>query len=237
MLCVVYVFVGCKSHKGVTGSQQLANNGVPQVVLGDGKPVQTVNLPIFIPAIELQNQLYQSFFAKNDGRYYPCSTSDDCSDGYKDLYVENPVIHIKDSLVAIKMHLGGVAHMLLDFNVSGDMMLTATALVKNDTLYFRNVTMQPSSQNLVTSIATGLFGKKITRKIQEKAWYSFRPKLDSTTADLQKKFPLKWGNICLLLNIKKIFLNKVITQTKPVEGIVANFTADLTIETGDFCGQ
>jgi hypothetical protein len=110
-------------------------------------------------------------------------------------------------------------------------------MVRNDTLYFTHVTMQPSSQNIVLAITTSLFGQKIVNKLQEKAWYNFRPKLDETAADLRKKFPLKWGNICLLLNLNRIYLNNVSTQLTPVEGIIANFAAEFTIEGGNFCGQ
>jgi hypothetical protein len=237
LLFVLFAFAGCKSHKQLTAGQQAAANKVPGVIIDTDKPIQTVALPIFIPITELQSQLYTLFFAPNDGKYYPCKDNPDCTDSYKDLYIESPVIHVKDSMITIKMHLGGTAHMLLDFSVSGDMLLTAKPEVKNDTLYFRNVTLQPSSQNLITGLTTSLFGKQITSKIQEKAWYSFRPKLDETTRDIKQKFPMKWGNICLLLNIHKIYLNKVKTQARPVEGIVAGFAAELTLETGDFCGQ
>jgi hypothetical protein len=40
-----------------------------------------------------------------------------------------------------------------------------------------------------------------------------------------------------LLDLKRIILNDVKTQEKPVEGIIADFAAQLTIESGDFCGQ
>ncbi len=233
---VVYALSGCKSTHNLQQSGQ-NNNGVQVTLAGDTiKPKQIIKLPVFIPALELQNQLYQQYFAPNYGKYYPCQNSD-CDDAYKDLYVESPFIHIKDSMVTIKMHLAGVAHVLLSFTVSGDIMLTAQPVVKNDTLYFKNVTMVPSSQNTLLAITTSLFGQKIVDKIQEKAWYSFRPKLDATAADMRKKFPLKWGNICLLLNLNRIYLNTVSTQLKPVEGIIANFAAELTIESGDFCGQ
>ncbi|MGP8217067.1 MAG: hypothetical protein ACLQQ4_15975 [Bacteroidia bacterium] len=235
LLFIISVFTGCKSSKNTQQSGQ--NKGVQVTLAGDtGKPKQIVKLPVFIPALELQNQLYQEFFAPNYGKYYPCRDND-CDDAYKDLYVEEPFIHIQDSLISIKMHLAGVAHLLFSFNVAGDIQLTARPVVKNDTLFFKNVKMQPSSQSLLLAITTSLFGKIIEEKIQEKSWYSFRTKLDATTGDIRKKFPLKWGNICLLLNLNKIYLNDVKTQEKPIEGIIADFDAELTVESGDFCGQ
>jgi hypothetical protein len=235
IILVLYVLVGCKSTTVV--QQSNLNKGLMAVLGKDSnKPVQVVNLPVFIPASELQSQLYQQYFAPNYGKYYPCQ-GQACDDSYKDLYVENPFIHIKDSLVTIKMHLGGMAHLLVNIEVSGDITLTAKPEVHNDTLYFRHVTMKPSSQSLILAITTSLFGKVIEKNIQDKAWYSFRPKLDATKEDLRKKFPLKWGNICLLLDLKRIILNDVRTQAKPVEGIIADFAAQFTIESGDFCGQ
>jgi hypothetical protein len=235
LFLVIYWLTGCKGPKGAQQSQQ--DKAVQVTLFGDTiKPKQVVKLPVFIPILELQNQLYQQFFAPNYGKYYPCQDHD-CGDAYKDLYVESPFIHIKDSMITIKMHLAGQAHMLFSFGVSGDITLTANPVVRNDTLYFKNVQMQPSSQSILLAITTSLFGQKIIDKIQEKAWYSFRPKLDATAADMRKKFPLKWGNICLLLNLNRIYLNDVSTRTKPVEGIIANFAAEMTIEGGDFCGQ
>jgi len=231
----LYLIIGCKSTKQIQAAEQ--NKGVQVTLSGDtNKPIQVIALPVFIPAIELQNQLYQQYFAPNYGKYYPCQ-GEACDDSYKDLYVESPFIHIKDSLVTIKMHLAGVAHVLINANVSGDITLTAKPEVHNDTLYFRHVTMKPSSQSIILAITTSLFGKVIEKKIQDKAWYSFRPKLDATKEDMRKKFPLKWGNICLLLDLKRIYLNDVKTQLKPVEGIIADFAAQLTVESGDFCGQ
>ena len=235
IILALYVLVGCKSTTVV--QQSNLSKGLMAVLGKDSnKPVQVVNLPVFIPASELQSQLYQQYFAPNYGKYYPCQ-GQACDDSYKDLYVENPFIHIKDSLVTIKMHLGGMAHLLVNIDVSGDITLTAKPEVHNDTLYFRHVTMKPSSQSLILAITTSLFGKVIEKNIQDKAWYSFRPKLDETKEDLRKKFPLKWGNICLLLDLKRIILNDVKTQEKPIEGIIADFAAQLTIESGDFCGQ
>ena len=235
LLLVLYTFTGCKSHKPLAQNGQYM--GVQVTLAGDTtKPKQIVQLPVFIPALELQNELYQQYFQPNYGKYYPCQNSD-CGDSYKDLYVETPFIHIKDSMITIKMHLGGVAHLLLSFEVSGDILLTAQPTVRNDTLYFKNVTMQPTSQSILMAITTSLFGQKIVDKIQQNAFYSFRPKLDATAADLRKKFPLKWGNICLLLNLNRIYLNNVSTQLKPVEGIIGYFAAELTIQSGDFCGQ
>lgn len=235
LLVALGLFAACKSHKAL--EQTTTVNGVQVTLAGDTvKPSEIIALPVFIPAAELQNELYQNFFAPTYGKYYPCSDKD-CDDSYKDLYVEEPFIHIKDSLITIKMHLAGTAHMLVSFPVSGDILITAKPEVRNDTLFFKDVTMKPSSQNVVLSITTSLFGKKIVKKIQDKAWYSFRPKLESMRDDIKKKMPLKWGNICLLLNLQKIFLNNVKVQEKPIEGIIANFAAQMTIEQGNFCGQ
>lgn len=148
--------------------------------------------------------------------------------------MEEPYIHIYDSLITIKMHLAGTAHVLFSFNVDGDIMLSATPLVRNDTLFFQNVTLVPASESILLSITTSLFGQKIVNNIQQHAWYSFRPQLDSMTAVLKKNFPLKWGNIYLLLNLNKIYLNKVQVQQQPVEGIIANFAAELTEEKSNF---
>jgi len=238
-LCIIvlamYALYSCKSTKPVPQKQKPYSGQI--TVSGDTvKAKETLQLPVFIPISELQNQLYQQFFAPTYGKYFPCQNQD-CGDAYKDLYVSEPFIHVKDSMITIKMHLGGVAHVLLSFEVSADLLLTAQPMVKNDTLYFKNVTMQPSSQNIITAITTSFFGQKIVDVIQRNAFYSFRPRLDATAADMRKKFPLKWGNICLLLNLNRIFLNNVTTRIKPVEGIIANFAAEMTIESGEFCGQ
>lgn len=229
------MLAGCKS----THKLAQTNQPVPVQLTTSGdtlKAKEILQLPIFIPAIELQNQLYKQYFEPNYGKYYPCQ-SQDCGDAYKDLYVTDPFIHIQDSMITIKMHLAGVAHMLLSFNISGDILLIAQPAVRNDTLFFKNVTMQPTNQSLIFAITTSLFGQTIVDKIQKSAFYSFRPKLDETTADFRKKFPLKWGNICLLLNLNRISLSNIITQQKPIEGIIANFAAEMTIESGEFCGH
>lgn len=235
-LFVFYAFYSCKSVKNSekTGTAQ---KGGYTLATDTSKPTEIIILPVFIPAIELQNQLYQQFFAPNYGKYYPCREGQDCDDSYKDLYVESPFIHIKDSMITINMHLAGTAHLLFNFAVSGDITLTSKPEVRNDTLYFRNVTMQPASQSIIMAITTSLFGKQIEKKIQDKAWYPFRAKLDQTTEDIRKKLPLKWGNICLLLNLNKIYLFDVKTQVSPVEGIIADFAAQMTIESSYFCGH
>lgn len=234
LISAIYLLTGCKSTKPI---QKLQPAQVQITSSGDTlKAKEIVQLPVFIPATELQNQLYEQYFASNYGKYYPCQNQD-CGDAYKDLYVSEPFIHIKDSMITIKMHLAGTAHMVFSFEVSGDILFTALPTVKNDTLYFKNVTMVPTNQNLIFAITTSLFGQTIVDKIQKNAFYSFRPKLDATADDLRKKFPLKWGNICLLLNLNRIFLNTVSTTQKPVEGIIANFAAVMTIESGDFCGH
>lgn len=226
ILLVISALAGCKSSAPAT-QQTTAISTVA------AKPQEVVNLPVFIPVTELQSQLYQLLFAPNQGKYYPCN-GNDCGDAYKDLYIENPQVHIQQGLITIQMHLAGTAHVLFSFDVSGDVMLSATPEVRNDTLYFKNITLQPVSQSLLLSITSSLFGRKIINKIQEHAWYSFQSQLDSMTAAAKKNFPMKWGNMYLLLDLNKIYLDKVEAQQKPMEGIIADFAAEMNIETSDF---
>ena len=239
ILSVVFVLAACKSHKQVQSQPTPApsTGAYAPVVIDTGKPFQLVQLPVFIPILELQNQVFQTFFAPGYGKYYPCQ-GQDCDDSYKNLYLENPMLRVDGDNIVIRMHLAGKASLLfLSPDVSGDITLTAVPAVKHDTLYFQNVAMDHSSDNLLTKIASAIFEKRIVTKIQDNAWYAFRPKLDAMTTDAKKRFPLKWGNICLMLNLAVVNLNAVHTSLPPSEGILADFTAKLTIESADFCGQ
>jgi hypothetical protein len=46
--------------------------------------------------------------------------------------------------------------------------------------------------------------------------------------------PLKWETSVLLLSLKKIYLNNVCTLAGPTEGILADFSAELTTEKANF---
>jgi hypothetical protein len=240
LLLICYLFAACKSSSHTQKQETVTSSKTTQapIVKDTGKPRQIVELPVFIPILELQNQLYQSFFAPNYGKFFPCDGHPDCDDSYKNLYLEQPVLKVDGSHIVIKMHLAGKADLvILSTDVSSDITLTALPSVKNDTLYFKDLTMDHSSNNILLKIASKLFEKRIISAIQKNAWYAFRPKLDAMTADTRKKFPLKWGNICLLLDLGKINMKQVSTSPAPNEGIMADFSAELTIEDATFCGQ
>ena len=239
LVLVCIAFAACKSTSPAQKQPAVASNTkIAPIVKDTGKPRQIIELPVFIPILELQNQLYQNFFAPSYGKFYPCEGHDDCADAYKNLYLENPILKVSGSHIVIKMHLAGKADLLiLSTDVSSDITLTALPTVKNDTLYFKDVKMDHASDNLMLKIASAFFEKRIVSTIQKNAWYAFRPKLDAMTADTKKHFPLKWGNICLLLDLGRINMKQVATSPAPSEGVIANFSAELTIEDASFCGQ
>jgi hypothetical protein len=235
-LIILLLLTSCKSHKAT----QKTSSATPSTTnttskSASNKEIQLIHLPVFIPTDQLQKQLYDNFFAPNYGKYYPCEGKSDCSDLYKDLYIENPVLKVKGEYMTIQLHLAGKAKVLVFHpDISGDITLTAKPMVRNDTLFFDKVTMEKSSQSFLLKVASTFFEKSITKKIQDNAWYSFRPTLDKYTAQYQKQMPLKWESSVLLLSLKKIYLNKVSMIQPPGDGIIADFSAELTTEDSSY---
>jgi hypothetical protein len=235
-LCFVtyafFLFAACKTTNKVT---QSATSTTKISISSDSKAVQTIHLPVFVPVQQLQKQLYDNFFAANYGKYYPCEGRTDCSDLYKDLYIEDPILKIKGNSILLKLHLAGQVNALVFHpDVSGDIMFTGNPVIKSDTLFFQDIKMERSSQSFLLSVASKLFEKQIIKKIQANAWYSFRPTLDKYTTDFQKQMPIKWESSVLLLSLKKIYLNAVALQEVPNEGITADFTAELATEPNNY---
>jgi hypothetical protein len=205
------------------------------VVNPSGKPVQKIDLPVFIPILELQKQIIQILFDPGHGKYYVCNGQTNCDKRFKDLYLENPILSVDGDLISIRMHLAGNTHILfLSPGVSEDITITAVPEVQNDTLYFRHVKLEQSSGDLLLNLTSALFEKDIEEKIQENAWYSFRPSLDAITNQAKKQFPVKYGGAVLLLNLNKISLKKVSIESSPDQGIMAEFSADLEEEDSSF---
>jgi len=112
ILTVSSVFYGCKSHKNTT-TVPMKDEPKPTVISNpSGKPIQKIDLPVFIPVLELQNQINQILFAPGYGKYYICNGQTDCDKKFKDLYLENPIISIVGNLISIRMHLAGNTHIL-----------------------------------------------------------------------------------------------------------------------------
>jgi hypothetical protein len=133
------------------------------------------------------------------------------------------------------MHLAGNAHFLfLSPGISEDITLTASPEVTNDTLYFKHVKVEQSSGDILLNLTSALFEKNIEEKIQQNAWYSFRPSLDAITNQAKKQFPMKYGGAVLLLNLTQISLKKVSIESAPDQGIIAEFSADLEEEDSSF---
>jgi hypothetical protein len=225
---------GCKSHKNISkvaikGDDRSIGTNIPS------KPIQKIDLPVFIPVLELQNQINQILFVPGYGKYYVCSGQPDCDKKYKDLYLENPIITVVGNLISIKMHLAGNAHILfLNPGISTDVTVTAVPEVQNDTLYFRHVKLEQSSGDMLLNLTSAIFEKDIEQKIQQNAWYSFRPSLDAIANQAKKQLPVKYGGAVLLLNLTKIYLKKVSIQSSPDQGIMADFSADLEVEDSSF---
>ena len=234
LFIVSTLFYGCKSHEKTT---KVTVKDEPKVIVANptGKPIQKIDLPVFIPILELQNQINKILFAPGYGKYYVCTGQPDCDKRFKDLYLENPLLSVNGDLISIRMHLSGTAHFLfLSPGISEDITLTAVPEVNNDTLYFRHVKLEQSSGDLLLNLTSAFFEKEIEQKIQQNAWYSFRPSLDAITAQTKKQFPLKYGGAVLLLNLNKIYLKKVSIESSPDQGIMADFSADLEEEDSSF---
>jgi Domain of unknown function (DUF4403) len=233
VLCTI-ILAGCKNTHTVQKTAQ-ADKVTAGVVSTSSKPVQEVHLPVFIPTAQLQKQLYDNFFAPTYGKYYPCQDRTDCSDLYKDVYIENPVLKVTGDVMTIQLHLAGQTKLLIFHpDVSGDILLSAKPIIRNDTLFFDKMTMQRSSQTLLLRVASKIFEKQIIKKMQENAWYAFRPTLDKYTTDFQKQMPFKWDTSVLLLSLKKISLNGVSIQQPPNEGIIADFSAEFCTEDSSY---
>jgi hypothetical protein len=236
-LVVISCFMaGCKSSQN-TSKVPIKEGTAPTTVIStaQGKPVQKIDLPVFIPIMELQNQINQILFAPGYGKYYVCTGQPDCDKRFKDLYLEKPMLSVNGDLISIRMHLSGNAHFLfLSPGISEDITLTASPEVKNDTLYFTHVKLEQSSGDLLLNLTSALFEKEIEQKIQQNAWYSFRPSLDAITKQAKKQFPVKYGGAVLLLNLTNIYLKKVSIESSPDQGIMANFSADLEEEDSSF---
>jgi hypothetical protein len=225
---------GCKSHKNST--KVSVKDGATLITSANpSKPIEKIDLPVFIPVLELQNQINQTLFAPTYGKYYICTGQPDCDKKFKDLYLENPIVSIAGNLVSIKMHLAGNTHILfLSPGISTDITVTAVPEVQNDTLYFRHVKLEQSSGDLLLNLTSALFEKAIEEKIQQNAWFSFRPSLDAIANQAKKQFPVKYGGAVLLLNLTKIYLKKVSIESSPDQGIMALFSADLEVEDSSF---
>ena len=52
--------------------------------------------------------------------------------------------------------------------------MTGTPLVKNDTLFLKNVTIEVHSNNIILKYATAQFGQKLVSAIQEKAFFPLK---------------------------------------------------------------
>lgn len=233
LLSAAMLFLGCKSRKNIT-NVSMKDESKPPASNISGKPVQKIDLPVFIPIVELQNQINQILFVPGNGKYYPCSQPN-CDKRFKDLYLENPVLSVTGNLISIKMHLAGRTHFLfLSPVISTDITVTGVPEVQNDTLYFRHIKLKQSSGDLLLNLTSTLFEKDIEQKIQQKACYSFRPALDSITRQVGKQFPVKWGGAVLLLNLKKIYLKQVSIESAPDQGILADFSVDMEEEDSSF---
>jgi len=234
LLAASCLLFGCKSHKGMSKVEVVDNTKQVSSTI-PAKPIQKIDLPVFIPILELQNQINQILFAPTYGKYYVCSGQPDCDKKFKDLYLENPIITVVGNLISIKMHLAGNTHILfLSPGISTDITVTAVPEVQNDTLYFRHVKLEQSSGDILLNLTSALFEKDIEQKIQQNAWYSFRPSLDAITNQAKKQLPVKYGGAVLLLNLNKIYLKKVSIQSAPDQGIMADFSADLEVEDSSF---
>jgi hypothetical protein len=236
LFVICSLLYGCKSHENTTKVQ--VQNGTPAISVSPsipGKPIQKIDLPVFIPILELQNQLNQTLFAAGYGKYYVCTGQPNCDKRFKDLYLENPILSVNGDLISIRVHLAGVAHFLfLNPGISEDITLTTSPEVKNDTLYFRHVKLEQSSGDILINLTSALFEKTIEQKIQQNAWYSFSPSLDAITNQAKKQFPVKYGGSVLLLNLIKIHLKTVSIESSPDQGILADFSADLEEEDSSF---
>ncbi len=225
LLAISCLLYGCKDTQNVTKSTEVSGNKLP---------IQTIDLPVFIPDSLIQKQLYQSLFEAGKGKYYPC-VPPHCDAKFKDIYLENPVISVTGNLVSIKVHIAGNIDLsFLKSGISEDITLTAKPQVQNDTLYFRNVTLQHSSKNLLLNLTSILFENTIKQKIQQYAWYSFHPLLNTITSQAKKEFPIKWQGAVLLLNLNAIHLKSVSFQLTPDEGILVDFSADLETENSSY---
>ncbi len=154
LLIVPAIMLGCKSHKNIS-KVPVKGTSVPITPVTVVKPTQKIDLPVFIPILELQNQIVQLLFAPTYGKYYVCTGQPDCDKKFKDLYLEKPILSVTGSLIEIKMHLAGTAHILfLNTDISTDISLTAVPEVQNDTLYFRKVKLEQSSDDIVLNLSS-----------------------------------------------------------------------------------
>jgi Domain of unknown function (DUF4403) len=225
LLAISFLLFGCKSHQNATKSA---------TTNATGKPIQTIDLPVFIPDTVLQNELYKVLFAAGKGKYFPCKEPN-CDPKFKDLYLENPHIGMLGNLISIKVHIGGTAHLvILNTGVSVDVTLTARPEVQNDTLYFRDVELEQSSQSLLLNLTSALFRNTVRQQIEQHAVISFRSELDAVTKQAKKQFPFKYGGVTLLIDLSAIHLKSVNIQQVPDEGILVVFSADLETEDSSF---
>ncbi|HSY77629.1 MAG TPA: hypothetical protein VK890_12265, partial [Bacteroidia bacterium] len=86
LLAISCFLFGCKSHKNIS-KVEVKDNTKPLTIVAPSKPIQKVDLPVFIPILELQNQVNQILFAPTYGKYYVCSGQPDCDKKFKDLYL------------------------------------------------------------------------------------------------------------------------------------------------------
>lgn len=236
LLVISCLLPGCKSRKN-TAKVPVKEQSPPMEVTPyvPGKSVQKIDLPVFIPVLELQNRINIELFAPGYGKYYVCTGQPGCDKRFKDLYLEKPILSVTNDGISIRMHLAGVAHVLfLNPEISEDITLTASPEVEDDTLYFKRVKVEQSSGDMLLNLTSALFEKDIEQKIQQNAWYSFRPSLDAITNQAKKQFPMKYGGAVLLLNLNQIYLKKVSIESAPDQGIIADFSADLEEEDSSF---
>lgn len=195
-----------------------------------------VPLPVFLPIQELTSQFYKALFEKNGGKFYPCPERSECGKYASKIYLENPVFSVNGAFLTLKVHLTGHGRFFIFRpGITGNIYLTGTPVVENDTLFLKNISIEVQSQNLILKYITSQFAQKLVDGIQEKAFFFLKPKMDELTEELKKQFPIKWGSACLLLDIDKIKLKQVYPKANPKEGIVADFGISIKIEDESFC--
>ena len=168
--------------------------------------------------------------------FYPCPDRSECGKYASGIYLENPVLSVNGSFITLKVHLTGHANFFLFRpGITGNIYLTGTPVVENDTLFLKNISLEVQSQNLILKYVASSFAEKLVAAIQEKAFFPLKPKVDELTTELKKQFPIKWGSACLLLDIEKIKLKQVYPKSSPKEGIVADFGISIKIEDETFC--
>jgi hypothetical protein len=204
------------------------------LALGYGQPATEtflIPVPVFIGADSLAALLQRNIFTSG-GRFFPCAEADSCD--AQDLYLENPRISVLGGAVVLDAHLSGHYRWLF-FNpgLTGDIRLAAKPSIQGTVVRLENPTLEVVSRNAIVKY----YSRKVAARVVDRVastQLEVSDALAAATDTVKKRFPIRWGPACLLLDVDHVNLRSFEVKSNP-PGLVMNFGVEIRTATGDQC--